>query len=150
MIMLRLQGVASMPAWVLVVSGVALLVPWWHFEARHRDPMVDVHLLAHPAQWSIQVTALLVGMSLLGAQVPLTTYFRSDPEVNGFGFGISAAEGSLQLAVYVACLALGALTLPLTSRLLGSRGAMAAGCVVYACGYAGWLPLHDSEGKPGC
>ncbi|MBS4752815.1 MFS transporter [Nocardioides sp. zg-ZUI104] len=145
LVLVRLQGVSSPIAWLLVLAGCLLLVPWWRHEHGHTDPLVDVRLLADPAQWGIQLTALLLGMSLLGAQVPLSTYFRSDPAVTGYGFGISAAEGSLRLTSYVACLAIGALALPLTSRVFGPRGAMVVGCLVYAAGYAAWLPLHGSE-----
>lgn len=144
LVLIRVEGVAWAPAWLLVLLGLALLLPWWRHEARHPDPLVDVRVLARPAQWSIQLTALLVGMSLLGAQVPLSTYFRSDPDVHGYGFGLTAAEGSARVALYVACLAVGALGLGLLSRLLGPRGAMVAGCLVYAVGYAAWLPLHAS------
>jgi len=146
LVLIRVDGAGSLPAWLLVLLGVALLVPWWRFEARHDDPLVDVRLLAHPAQWSVQATAFLVGMSLLGAQVPLSTYFRTDPGVHGYGFGLTAAEGSARIAAYVACLAVGALTLGPVSRRLGARGAMVAGCLVFAAGYAAWLPFHASAG----
>lgn len=146
LVVIRVVGVTSLAAWLLVVLGAALLVPWWRHEARHPDPMVDVALLRQPAQWSVQATALLVGVSLLGAQVPLSTYFRSDPEVHGYGFGLTAAQGSVRIAFYVACLAIGALTLGPMSRRLGARRAMAVGCVVYAVGYAAWLPFHASPG----
>lgn len=144
LVLIRTEGVSSVPAWLLVLAGIAMLVPWWRFESGHPDPLVDVRLLAQPAQWSIQLTALLVGISLLGAQVPLSTYFRSDPDVHGYGFGLTAAEGSARVALYVACLAVGALGLGVLSRLLGARGAMVVGCFVYAVGYAAWLPLHAS------
>ncbi|WGY04836.1 MFS transporter [Nocardioides sp. QY071] len=146
LVAIRLDGPTSLPAWLLVAIGVVLLVPWWRYEARHPDPMIDVRLLREPAQWSVQATAFLVGMSLLGAQVPLSTYFRSDPDVHGYGFGLTAAQGSVRIAFYVACLAIGALTLGPVSRRLGARGAMALGCVVYAAGYAAWLPFHASPG----
>lgn len=146
LVLIRLDGVTSVPAWLLVGAGLAVLVPWWRYERGHPDPLVDVRLLAHPAQWSVQATAFLVGMSLLGAQVPLSTYFRSDPAVHGYGFGLTAAQGSARVAFYVAFLAIGALTLGPVSRLLGARRAMATGCVVYAIGYAAWLPLHASPG----
>lgn len=146
LVLIRLDGVTSVPAWLLVALGLALLVPWWRYEAGHADPMVDVRLLTHPAQWSVQATAFLVGMSLLGAQVPLSTYFRSDPAVHGYGFGLTAAQGSARVAFYVACLAIGALTLGPISRWLGARRAMVAGCLVYAAGYAAWLPLHADPG----
>ncbi|KRB78680.1 hypothetical protein ASE01_05400 [Nocardioides sp. Root190] len=146
LVLVRVGGLSSAPAWLLLVAGLALLVPWWRHEARHHDPLVDVRLLAQPAQWSVQLTAFLVGISLLGAQVPLSTYFRSDPDVHGFGFGLTAAEGSARVALYVACLAVGALGLGALSRLLGARGAMVTGCLTYAVGYAAWLPLHASPG----
>lgn len=146
LVLIRVQGVSSAPAWLLVLLGLVLLVPWWRHEARHVDPLVDVRLLVQPAQWSVQVTAFLVGISLLGAQVPLSTYFRSDPAVHGHGFGLTAAEGSARVALYVACLAVGALGMGPLSRRLGARGAMVAGCTVYAVGYAAWLPLHTSLG----
>lgn len=140
--LVRLDGVGSAPAWAAVAAGLVLLVPWWRYEGRRSDPLVDVRLLREPAQWSVQATAFLLGMSLLGAQVPLSTYFRSDPAVHGYGFGLTAAEGSARVAFYVACLAVGALALGTASRVLGARGAMVTGCVVYAIGYAAWLPLH--------
>jgi MFS family permease len=146
LVLIRVEGISSVPAWLVVLLGLALLVPWWRHEARHDDPLVDVRLLTQPAQWSVQLTAFLVGISLLGAQVPLSTYFRSDPAVHGHGFGLTAAEGSARVALYVACLAVGALALGLLSGLLGARGAMVAGCLVYAAGYAAWLPFHASPG----
>jgi MFS family permease len=49
--------------------------------------------------------------------------------------------------VYVVTLAVGAFTLPLTSRLLGPRGALVLGALLVALGYALWLPFHDSTGQ---
>ena len=47
----------------------------------HAEPIVDVRLLAQPAQWPVQLTAFLFGMSVLGAQIPLSTFARTDPAV---------------------------------------------------------------------
>ncbi len=44
-------------------------------------------------------------------------------------------------------LAIGAFTLPLTSRLLTPRGALVASALLVAVGYALWLPFHDSTGQ---
>ena len=38
-------------------------------------------------------------------------------------------------------------TLPLTSRLLGPRGALVLGALLVALGYGLWLPLHGSTGQ---
>jgi MFS family permease len=147
LIAIRLQGPGSVPAWVLILAGLAVLVPFGRYEAGHPEPMVDVLLLKTPGQWPVQLTAFLFGMSVLGAQIPLSTFARTDPEQAGYGLGADAAFVSTLIGVYVVFLAIGAFTLPLTSRLLGPRGAMVLGALLVAVGYALWLPFHDSTGQ---
>ncbi|HEX5090963.1 MAG TPA: MFS transporter [Nocardioides sp.] len=147
LIAIRVQGPGSVLAWVLIVAGLALVVPFARYEARHPEPMVDVLLLRTPGQWPVQLTAFLFGMSVLGAQIPLSTFARTDPDVAGYGLGADASFVSTLIGVYVVFLAVGAFTLPLTSRLLGPRGAMVLGALLVAVGYALWLPFHHSTGQ---
>jgi MFS family permease len=147
LIAIRVQGPDSVLAWLLVLLGVAALVPFALYEAAHPDPMVDVRLLATPGQWPVQLTAFLFGMSVLGAQIPLSTFARTDPDVAGYGLGADAAFVANLIGVYVVFLAVGAFTLPLTSRLLGPRGALVLGALLVAAGYALWLPFHDSTSQ---
>ena len=147
LISIRVQGPGSLLAWTLVVLGVAALVPFARYEAAHPAPMVDVRLLATPGQWPVQLTAFLFGMSVLGAQIPLSTFARTDPDLAGYGLGADASFVSTLIGVYVVTLAVGAFTLPLTSRLLGPRGALVLGALLVAFGYALWLPFHDSTGQ---
>lgn len=65
----------------------------------------------------------------------------------GYGLGADASFVSTLIGVYVVLLAVGAFTLPLTTRLLGERGALVAACLVVALGYGLWLPLHGSTGQ---
>ena len=92
LIAVRLEGPGSPLAWALVVLGLAALVPFVRYEARHPDPIVDVRLFAQPGQWPVQLTAFLFGMSVLGAQIPLSTFARTDPDVAGYGLGADAAS----------------------------------------------------------
>ncbi|MBB6628311.1 MFS transporter [Nocardioides sp. KIGAM211] len=147
LITIRLQGPGSLLAWLLVVLGVLALVPFVRYEAGHADPIVDVRLFAQRAQWPVQLTAFLFGMSVLGAQIPLSTFARTDPDVAGYGLGASAGFVSTLIGVYVISLAVGAFTLPLTSRLLGARNALLVSCVLVALGYALWIPFHDSTAQ---
>ncbi|WP_134767318.1 MFS transporter [Nocardioides sp. 1609] len=147
LIALRVAGPDSFLPWVLVLAGLAALVPFGRYEARQEDPMVDVRLLATPGQWPVQLTAFLFGMSVLGAQIPLSTYARTDPDTVGYGLGADASFVSTLIGVYVVFLAIGAFTLPLTSRLLGTRGALVGSALLVAAGYALWLPFHDSTGQ---
>jgi Na+/melibiose symporter-like transporter len=147
LVVIRLSGPGSLPAWVLVLAGVATFVPFGRYESARPDPMVDVRLLRSPGQWPVQLTAFLFGMSVLGAQIPLSTFARTDPAVAGYGLGADASFVSTLVGLYVVFLALGAFTLPLTTRLLGPRAALVGSCLLVALGYALWLPFHDSTGQ---
>ncbi len=147
LVALRLAGPASVLPWLLILAGLLALVPFWRFEAARDDPVIDVRLLATAGQWPVQLTAFLFGISVLGAQIPLSTFARTDPDVVGYGLGADASFVSTLIGVYVVLLAVGAFTLPLTTRLLGERGALVAACLVVALGYGLWLPLHGSTGQ---
>jgi MFS family permease len=143
LVAVRVMGPGSPVPWVLIALGVAAFVPFVRYEQGHPAPMIDVRLLTAPRQWPVQLTAFLFGMSVLGAQIPLSTYARTDPEVAGYGLGASAGFVSTLIATYVIFLAIGAFTLPLTTRLLGPRNALVASSVLVGVGYALWLPFHD-------
>lgn len=142
LITLRLGGGAL--AWVLVAAGLVALVPFVRVEAARAEPLVDVRLLATPGQWPVQLTAFLFGMSVLGAQIPLSTFVRTDPAVAGYGLGAGAGFVSVLVGLYVITILAGALLLPLAARLLGARGALVAGAVGVAAGYGLFLPFHAS------
>lgn len=144
LIAVRLMGPASVLPWLLVAAGLAVLVPFVRLERSLAEPMVDVRVLAHRAQWPVQLTAFLFGMSVLGAQIPLSTFARTDPEVAGYGLGADAAFVSTLVGVYVVFLAVGAFTLPLSARLLGARGALVASALLVSLGYGLFLPFHDT------
>ena len=78
--------------WLVLVLGVLSLWPFVRVELGIEEPLIDVRLLATSAQWPVQLTAFLFGMSVLGAQIPLSTFARTDPEVAGYGLGASAGQ----------------------------------------------------------
>lgn len=144
LIVVRLQGVGSIVAWLLVLVGLAVQVPFARYELRQAEPLIDVRLLRSPGQWPVQLTAFLFGMSVLGAQIPLSTFARTDPDVAGYGLGASAGFVSTLIGIYVIFMAIGAFTLPLTSRAFRPRGALVMSSVLVAIGYGLWIPLHGS------
>ena len=144
LILMRLEGPRSIWPWLLIVAALVLIVPFVKAERRIAEPLIDVDLMATRAQWPVQLTAFLFGMSVLGAQIPLSTFARTDPDVAGYGLGADASFVSTLIGVYVVALAIGAFTLPLTARLLTARGALIASSVLVAIGYALWIPFHDT------
>ncbi|NPD04147.1 MFS transporter [Nocardioides sp. zg-1308] len=144
LVLLRLDGPGSARGWLTIVLAVAAFVAFWRFEQRHAQPIVDVRLLASPAQWPIQLTAFLFGIPVLGGQIPLSTYAQADPAERGYGLGADPAFISTLIGLYVVTLAIGAFTLPLTTRLLGGvRRALVVACCLVGVGYLLWLPFHD-------
>src|SRR5690606_9947312 len=128
---------------LFVVAGLLTFVPLARHSTRLADPLVDVRLLASPQQWPLQLTAFLFGFSVLGAQIPLSTFAQTPKEL-GYGLGVDSATVSILIAVYVLSMAAGAFTLPLWSRWLGARNALVFGARMVGLGYALWLPFHGS------
>ena len=147
LILVRLQGAGSLLAWVAILLGLLALWPFARAELAIEEPLIDVRLLATPGQWPVQLTAFLFGMSVLGAQIPLSTFARTDPEEAGYGLGASASFVSTLIGVYVIALVAGALLLPVVARFIGTRGAMLGACVLVAVGYGLFLPFHDSTAQ---
>lgn len=144
LVVLRVSGPGSVLGWATIAASVVAFVVFWRFEHRHPEPIVDVRLLSSPAQWPVQVTAFLFGIPVLGGQIPLSTYAQADPEVRGYGLGAEPSFISTLIGLYVVTLAIGAFTLPLTTRLLGGvRRALVVACLLVGVGYTLWLPFHD-------
>ncbi|CUR58061.1 putative membrane transport protein [metagenome] len=144
LVLLRLDGPGSLRGWATIVASVAVFAAFWRFEKQHPEPIVDVRLLSSPAQWPVQLTAFLFGIPVLGGQIPLSTFAQADPLERGYGLGADSSFISTLIGVYVITLAIGAFTLPLTTRLLGGvRRALVVACVLVGVGYLLWLPFHD-------
>lgn len=150
LVSVRLLGATSVLPWALVLLSLAAFAGLVRFErglaAADGDvaPLVDVETFVRPGQWPVQLTAFLFGVSVLGAQIPLSTFARTDPDVAGYGLGASAAFVSTLIGVYVVTMVVGALLLPVLSSALGPRGAMVAGSALVGVGYGLFLPLHDT------
>lgn len=144
LVILRLTGPADLRPWLAILAGLAVLIPFARVELRAPTPLVDLRILGSGGQWPIQLTALLFGASVLGAQIPLSTFVRTDPAVTGYGLGADASTLSLLIGGYVLSLAAGALCYPLLAKRIGTRPAMVIGGAAVAVGYLLFLPLHSS------
>ena len=91
--------------------------------------------------WPVQATAFLVGISLLGAQGPLSTYAGTDRSL-GYGLGLDATERSNIIGVYLVSLIVGAVVFAITSRRLSPRIVLIVAAALVGVGYALFLPFH--------
>ena len=131
--------------WVLalIVLGILAFIPFTKFELTRSDPAIDIRVLAQPTMWPVQLTAFLIGISLLGAQAPLSTFAGTDPDEVGFGLGLASGSISILIGVYLISMITGALLFPLVSRVLTPRLALIIAAFFVATGYLLFVPFHD-------
>lgn len=141
---IRINGADAPLPWTVIGLGLVIAAVFVRWELRVADPLIDVRLFLRPTVWPIFLTAALSGVSVLGAQVPLSTFARTDPAEVGYGLGVSAGQVSILIGVYVLSLVVGALLFPLAARLTTPRLALIGGSLLVAIGYLLFLPLHHT------
>ena len=142
--LLRLNGPGDLVSWITVALGVLLVVPFVLWELRQDDPLIDVRMFRSPALGPVFLTAGLFGVSVLGAQAPLSTFARTDPGVYGYGLGTSGFATSLIIGIYLIAMITGALGYPLAARLSAPRIALIVAAVLVGIGFLLFLPFHET------
>ncbi len=138
---LKLNGPDAWWAWGVILIGIGLLLPFGRWVLRRDDPAIDLRVMRRPEMWPVQLTAGLVGVSLLGAQTPLATYAGTDPSL-GYGLGLDASGRSILIGVYLLSLIAGAIALAALSRRLRPRTLLIAAATLVGVGYLLLIPFH--------
>ncbi|MCU1534908.1 MAG: transporter [Glaciihabitans sp.] len=140
---LRINGPTAWWVYLLMLAGVAVFIPWSRIQLRAKDPAIDLRVLRQPNMWPVQLTAALVGISLLGAQTPLATFAGADPKT-GAGLGMEASDISNIIGLYLVSMIIGALLFPRLSRWRSPRFALIVAAFLVAGGYLLFLPFHTA------
>ena len=141
---LRINGPDAWWVYAVMAAGVLVFVPWARYELRQDDPAIDLRVMRQPNMWPVQLTAALIGISLLGAQAPLATFAGTDRDEVGYGLSLDATEISYLIGAYLVSLIVGALLFPVLSRLTTPRIALIVAAFAVAIGYSLFLPFHDT------
>lgn len=139
---LRINGPASPLVWGSLVAGLLMLYVFYRHENKQEDPLIDFKVLFARSMWPLQLTAGLFGISVLGAQIPMSTFARTDPSINGYGLGLSASGVSIIIGAYVLSMLLGALAFPVIARWVGMRMSLVFASTFVGIGYLMFLPFH--------
>ncbi|MFV0319934.1 MAG: MFS transporter [Microbacterium sp.] len=142
--LLRINGPVDAWAWTVVVLGVLLVIPFVLWELRHTDPIIDVRMFRSPALGPVFLTAGLFGVSVLGAQAPLSTFMRTDPEIYGYGLGTAGFATSLVIGIYLVAMIFGALLYSPVSRRISPRVALICAALLVGIGFLMFLPMHSA------
>ena len=140
---LRLDGLGSWRVWVPIIIGLLIFVPFARHERRHPDPAIDLRMLAKPTMWPVQLTAGLFGISVLGAQIPLSTFAAADPATAGYGLGLDSTLISYIIGGYLVSMIIGALLFPLLARRASPRIALIVDAFLVAGGYLLFVVSHE-------
>ena len=140
---LRINGPETWWVWVIMAAGILSFIPFGRWVLGRDDPAIDLRMLAKPTMWPIQITAGLFGLSVLGAQIPLSTFAGTDPEVAGYGLGLSSGMRSVVIGIYLISLILGAVLFAIFARRLSPRIALIVATALVAVGYFALIPFHD-------
>lgn len=140
----RVNGPGEVWPWLVTALGLLLLVPYVMYELRQPDPLVDFRVLRAPSMWPVQLTAGLFGISVLGAQSPLSTFARTDPDLYGYGLGLNSATVSYIIGGYVISMLIGASQFSRVSALTTPRITLIGAATLTGIGYLLLVPFHDS------
>ncbi|MEO7348582.1 MAG: MFS transporter [Terrimesophilobacter sp.] len=127
--------------WGIMALGLLTFWPFVRYELRQKDPAIDIRVFRQPNMWPVQLTALLVGISLLGAQAPLSTYAGTDSAL-GYGLGLTSGTISILIGLYLISMIAGAILFPLVSRWKTPRFALIVAAFLVALGYLMFIPFH--------
>ncbi len=138
---LRQPGSIPLVVAALILAGVLVFIPFGRQELRHPNPFIDLRVLRRPTMWPVIVTAGLFGISVLGAQIPLSTY-ASTPRELGYGLGLESDVISYLIGVYLVSMIIGAVLFPILSRRATPRMALIVAAFFVATGYLLFIPFH--------
>jgi MFS family permease len=138
---LRQPGSIPLIVGALIVIGVLVFIPFGRHELKQPDPFIDLRVLRKPTMWPVIVTAGLFGISVLGAQIPLSTY-ASTPRELGYGLGLDSDVISYLIGVYLVSMIIGALLFPILSKRATPRIALIVAAFFVATGYLLFIPFH--------
>ena len=106
-----LNGLEACWVYLPIAVGIATFIPFTGYELQQKDPPIDLPVLRQPNMWPVQLTAFWIGISLLGAQAPLSADAGTD-RADGSGLGLDSTDRSTLIGVYLISMIGGALLLP--------------------------------------
>ena len=127
----------------LLVVGLAGCAAWVAWEARAREPLVDMRLMRIRAVWTTNLSAALLGGGMYAVFL-IVPEFVQEPRSTGYGLG----AGILQSGLYLLPLAVAMLIMSLQAGRIalrfGSKNALLVGSLVTAGSFVLMLFAHSS------
>jgi EmrB/QacA subfamily drug resistance transporter len=131
----RVLGLFALAAIVIVV--------WVRFEARQREPLVDMRMMRRRGLWTTNVVGLLVGYGMFSSFIVIPQFVQTSAAA-GYGFNASVIEAGLfLLPATTVMLVAGPLSGWMGGR-YGARVPLLIGALISATAF-GWLALAHAH-----
>ncbi|SEE34856.1 Predicted arabinose efflux permease, MFS family [Streptomyces sp. 2131.1] len=150
--LLLLAGISAAKSGPLLSGAVLVPIPlalltgavWAVRELRVPDPLVDLRALADRSVAPYFLCAAAFGVVYFGSMAPDSTFLAADPDLTGYGFGLSALAISLIiLPAGVAAVIGSSLTARIAGR-LGYRPALIASFALIGASFLATAAFHTA------
>jgi MFS family permease len=129
-----------------LLGGLALLVVWVRVENRAAHPLVPLEVLRRGGQGLPLLTAFVFGAHLFGSSAPTAVFLGTNPQVAGFGLGLTGSALGAALLVLGAFMFLATTVAARLAERIGRTGVLMAGTLVSAASYLLTALAHHDLG----
>lgn len=134
-----LSGTTLLP----VLAGLALLAAWVVIELRTADPLVDLRAMAGRHVAPYYFASFAFGVIYFGSQSPNATFYATDPDEAGYGFGLSSLSIALAMLPAMVVSVVASASTAVIARRVGYRNALIGSFVLVALGFTAFAAAHD-------
>ncbi|SNT59360.1 Major Facilitator Superfamily protein [Actinomadura meyerae] len=134
-----LSGTTLVP----VLAGLALLAAWAVVELRTAEPLVDLRAMAGRHVAPYYFASFAFGVIYFGSQSPNSTFFATDPDEAGYGFGLSSLSIALAMLPAMLVSVVASASTAVVARRVGYRNALIGSFLLVAAGFAAFAAAHD-------
>src|SRR6185437_12403034 len=139
-------GWASPATLTCAACGVMILVAWWFWERRAKQPLVSTEMMTRRPIMLTNLATVFVGMGLYFAFLGLTQFVQIPHAAAGYGFGATVLEASV---VYLLPGALtGFLVALVSGRFIDRFGARPVLVIAAVAGIVGFLFIALEHSAP--
>lgn len=117
---------------ISLLGGVVGSVVFVIVESRAASPLLDFTVLRRVKLGVPMILGFLIALTAFGMSTPTTLYLTAQPEVVGYGTGISTGNAGLIVSLVFLCSSLGAFLAPVAVRVLGTAWAVSLATLVSA------------------
>ena len=151
-LVLLLLGISQTSSWgwgdprvyALIGAALVVLAIWIRFEARLREPLVDMAMMRIRSVWTVNAAAFLVGAGMYSSFI-LVPEFTETATSSGYGYGASVTQAGLFL---LPCTVLMLIVSPIAGWLagrVGSRITLIAGSLTTTLSFTLMAVAHQHQ-----